>query len=157
LSHDDHARRCAHVRISKETAILNGPLSNVRILLTHSLDLGVPILAAENYLRARVDCRRNHRDAWHFAFDGVQVFNRQGVCACVTSAGADATDVLRSGTDKKQVGADASDLFLNRLLRSLANADHRDDCGNANDDAQHSQRRAHLVSYQRAKRYSNDH
>ena len=111
----------------------------------------------KNKLRARVDSRRHHRDARHFATNRFQVFNRQRVGAGVAGAAANAAHVLRACADEQQIRADAGNLRLHRSLRSLANADHGDHRGHADDDAEHGQRRAHLVANQRAKSNSNDH
>ncbi len=83
-------------------------------------------MIAGNQLRSRVNRRRNHRHAGHFALDRFEIFDGQRVGAAVAGAAAHAADVLRAGANEKQIGADAFDLRLDRSLRSLPDADHRD-------------------------------
>src|SRR5208282_1394156 len=57
---------------------------------------------------------------------------------------------------KNNVRADAGDNVLHVVVQSAADRRHADDHGNADHNAQHSQRRAQLVAADRVRRHAND-
>jgi hypothetical protein len=157
LPDDDDARGRAHIRLGEEVAALNRPLAYLGELLGDALNAGAPVMVACDELRARVDDGADEGDARHFAPDGFEVFDRERVGARVARAAADAADVLRACTDEEQVGAHALYLRLHGGLRALTDADHHDDGRDADDDAEHGQRRAGLVARQRAEGDADNH
>jgi hypothetical protein len=135
---------------------LNHPLAHFRIFLADTLNRSVPVHIAGDELSARVHGRGYHRNAGHFALDRFQVVNRQSVRARISGAAAHTADVLGACCYKQKVRANAVDLRLNRRLRTLADADHRNYGGHADNDAEHGERCAHLVALQSAEGHSND-
>ncbi len=114
-------------------------------------------MIAGDQLRPRVHRRSDHRNTRHFTFDRFEIVNGQRVGAGVAGATANAAYVLRPRANEQQVRADALDLRLNRRRRALADTHHRNHRRNADDDAEHGQSRAHLVTNKSAKRDTNDH
>src|SRR5262249_40885808 len=79
LAQYDDARGGSDVGFGEELAARHIPLLDLRTLFGYSLDLSVPILIAEDQLRARVDGRAGHGHARDFAPDGFDVFDRQPI------------------------------------------------------------------------------
>ena len=86
--------------------------------------------------------------AGHFLSHGQGVLDRQRAGAAKT--GADAAAVDAAGEDQDDVLAEGGDAGLDLGLGAVADADHGDDRADADDDAQHGQRRPQLVPAQRA-------
>ena len=87
-------------------------------------------------------------DAGDFPRHGQGVFDRQRAGAA--EAAVDAAAVDAAGKDLDDVLAEGGDAGLDLGLGAIADADHGDDRAHADDDAQHGQRRPHLVPAQRA-------
>ena len=120
------------------------------------MDRSVPVHVAGDQLAAGIDGRRYHGNAGHLALDCFQIIDGQSVRAGIAGAAADTADVLCARRYEQKVRADAVDLGLDRCLCALANADHSDHRRDTNNDAEHGERRAHLVALQCPKSYSND-
>ena len=93
--------------------------------------------------------------AGHSCLMASGVGRRQGRHA--TPARAHAGRSGGAGNHHQQVGAEAVDLLLHCGVGALADAHHGDDRGDADDDAEHGQRRAQLVAPQRAQRRAHGH
>ena len=72
-------------------------------------------------------------------------------------AGADAAQGERAGQDHDDVGTEALDLLAHRLAGAVADGDHNDERGNADEHPEHGERRAHLVAPDRLSRGGEDH
>ena len=79
----------------------------------------------------------HHGDAWDLALDRVEVVDSKSISAAVSRPAAHAAHVLGAGADKQKIRADAFNLSLNRRRCALANADHGNHRGHADDDAEH--------------------
>ena len=99
-------------------------------------------------LSASADLRADGNDAGNFPLDGVAVLDGQGSGAAPT--GPDAATAETSREHEDDVLAHAGDLGLDLGLGAVANANHGDDCADANDHAQHGEQGAQLVASQSA-------
>ena len=156
LAHDQHARGGAHIGISKERAGLNRPLAHFGIFLADALNRSVPVHIAGHELAAGVNRRGQHRNGGHFAFNGFKIIDSQSVGARIAGTAAHAANVLSARRYEEQIRANAVDLRLHRRLRTLADTHHCYHGRDTDNDAEHCERRAHLVALQSAKSNSND-
>ncbi len=85
-------------------------------------------------------------NARHVA-ERLRIFRHQGVRHALAHADAALREVARHDVD--HVGARSLDLLLDGRLSTLAERHHGDDRADADDHAEHSQHRAHLVAVQR--------
>jgi hypothetical protein len=108
-------------------------------------------------LRSGVNRWRYHSHAWHFALDCVKVLDGQSVGPTIARSAAYAAYVLSAGANEQKIGTDTFDLRLDRSLRALPYADHSDHRRDTDDDSQHRQDSAHLVTHQSTKRHADDH
>ena len=95
------------------------------------------------------------RDRGILAANRARIRHRQRGGAA--EAGADAARGQRAGQDHDDVGAEALDLLADRLAGAVAHGDHDDQRGDADEHAEHGERRAHLVAPDRLSRGGEDH
>ena len=108
--------------------------------------LRAPVQVARDDLGGRAGHRRHVGDRRALRADGRDVLlGDRGL------PGEDARPGLRrhAREDHEEVRAEGRDLRLDGGLGALAHADHRDDAGHADDDAERRQHRAHLVARDR--------
>ena len=131
------------------------PVGDRRVVCAHALDGRRPILVAVLHLALLADEVADLRDRGILAADRARIRNRQRGGAA--EAGADAARGQRAGQDHDDVGAEALDLLADRLAGAIAHGDHDDERGDADEDAEHGERRTHLVASDRLGRGGEDH
>ena len=141
-----------HVLRGEGCAVRERPLAEVEIIRRFAVDAGEPVLIARRDLRGRDDFLAHARDRRDLAADGFRVLDFQRARAA--PAGANAARGRAAGENQDDVLAEARDLRLHLRLRAIADADHRDDRADADDDAERGERGAQLVSPQSARRRS---
>ena len=145
----EHAgrRRALDVGLVEHPALDDGPGFHLQVFRRDAADRRVPVLVAVDELHARIDHWRGVRDERHLLADGAHV--GEGEALGRTRSGPHAAAVDAAGFDPDDVGADARDGLLDLRRRAVADGDGADHRADADDDAEHRQRRAHGVPPQR--------
>ena len=133
----------------------NLPIGDRRVVGGDALDVGHPVLAGIFGLAHLPDQVGDLSDRGGLAPDCLGVADRQGRGAARAAAGAKRRH--RSRLDDEQVGAETLDLLAHGLVGALTDGHHRDQRGDADEDPEHGQHRAHLVAHQRLHRRGQDH
>ena len=133
----------------------DAPVGDRRIVRADALDVRRPVLVAVLHLPLLADEVADLRDRRILAADRARVRDRERAGAA--EAGADAAGGRRARQDHDDIGAEALDLLAHRLVGALADGDHDDERGDADEHAEHGQRRAHLVAPDRLRRREQDH
>ena len=133
----------AHVVRREEVARRRLPVADGLVVGVDAVDRRAPVAGRSDDHRAAGDDRRDRGDVLRLAADLVDVLEaeireRRGALA-------DAARLRGSGRDHDHVRAEVVDLLADAGARAVADRHHHDDRGHADDDAQHGQRRAHLV------------
>ena len=129
-------------------AVRQRPLPQVEIIGGLAVDARKPVLIPGRDLRVRNDFLAHQRHRRDLAADRFRVLDLQRARAA--PAGADAARGGAAGENQNDVLAQPGDLRFDLGLRAVADADHRDDRADADDDAERGKRRTHLVPAQRA-------
>ena len=119
------------------------------------MDVGRPILAGVFGLTRLPDQVGDFASCLVLAPDCQSVGNGEGRGTARPPAGAHARHRPRNNDD--QVCAEARELLLHGIVRSLPDGNHYDQRRYADKDAEHGQRRTHLVARKRLYRRSQDH
>jgi hypothetical protein len=119
------------------------------------LDGGVPVLIGVLDL-ARLPIQiADFSDGWIVALDRHRVADPQRRCAA--RPGARAARCRRTGHDHQEIRSEARDLPGDGHVGALPDRDHRDERRDADEDAQHGERRAELVAADRLDCRAQDH
>src|SRR3977135_3267888 len=143
--HADH-RGILSVRLGQGAPRRELPVQDVEEGGRDALDRGAPVVAAVLRLRdlpIEIADPRHGRD---LALDGFGVGHRQRGGAAVAGAHA----VLRAGArpDDEKAGGEAGHPLSHRVVGGVAERDHRDQGGHADEDAEHRQHGAQLVAHE---------
>jgi len=134
--------RSADHALVEESAVLDIPLADEGIALSGSLDHRVPIVVSINELGPG-------RDAGGDGLDRGQLPDGLGVLGCqaveLAGLGPGAAHHPPVAGDEHQVRPHGRELRFNGRPGPGSDADHGDDRGHADDDAQASEKRPHLV------------
>ena len=155
LAEHRHEGGAALVVAADRAAGGNLPIGDRRVVGGNALDGGRPVLVGVFGLARLPDQVGDLPDGLVLAPDRLGIGDGQGRGAARPAAGAHARH--RSRDDDNQVGAEACELLLHRVVGALPDGHHRDQRGDADEDAEHGQRRAHLVARQRLRRRGQDH
>ena len=131
------------------------PVGDRRIIGADALNRCGPVLIAVLNLALLANEIADLRNGGIFAADRLRVIDRQRTGAAKAGANAAGGDGARQ--DHDDIGAEALDLLSHRLVGAVADRDHHDERGDADENAQHGQRRAHLVASDRLRRGGEDH
>ncbi len=153
---DQHDERgLALVVPGQSAARRDPPIGDRRIIGADALDRRRPVLVGIVRLPLLADEIADLRDRRVLAPDRLRVVDRERGGAAEAAAHAPGDD--RARQDHDQIGAEAFDLLAHRLVGALADGDHGDQRGDADEDAEHGQRRAHHVAADRLRRGGEDH
>ena len=150
---DDRDRRVhSEVRAREEVAALQIPVAHDRVVLGHSVDVGVPVLAGGGHLPAagallsldRGDARAE------LGLERAHVVEREVLR--LRARALQTTLALVRRRDGDEVRAQREDGVLHLLRRAVADGDHRDHRRDADDHAEHRERRTQLVHHERLQR-----
>ena len=141
-----------HVAFVEKAALGDLPVANLLELRRDSLRQSAPIQISRHHLFLTPEDRRRkrHRPQLTRHRLGIAVEKRVDVA----EAGSDAALHVAAGQYDQDVGAKRGDLRANGRLGAFADGDHGDDRADADDDTEHRQESAQLVSRQRAQRNS---
>ena len=134
---------------------LNGPIGDGRIIDGHRLNIGGPVLAAELHLAHLPHQIGDQSDGRRLAADRLRVGDGQRRGAA--KAGPRAAGQHGARKNNSEIGAETLDLLAHRRVRAIAHRHHRDQRGDADEHAEHGQRRAQLVASDRLYRGGDDH
>ena len=140
---DGDALALVVVRLRDEGADRQRERADRHILGRHAHDNGIPVLIAVDNLIGALHDGRNVVDVLDLLFDrdGVVVLQR----LARSCRAANAARVRRAGRDDEHVAAEARHRVLDVALDAHADGDHRNDGGDADDDAEHGEDGAQFV------------
>ena len=124
-------------------------MPHIEIIRRFAENAGEPILIAGRDLCGRDNFFADGGDAGHFAPDRFGIFDFQRARAA--PARANAARGRAAGKNQDHIFAETRDLRFDLRLRAVADADHRDDRADADDDAERGQHGTQFVSAQGAK------
>ena len=130
------------------------PVADLEELRRRPVDDGQPVAVLADDLPGGVDPRRDELHVGDVGLDGAQIVPGQG--GKRAGAGLGAAGRLGPRRDDEDVGAHRSERLLDAGPRPFADRHHGDDGGDADDDAQRGEERAHLVAQERAPRDAHD-
>jgi len=136
----------AHLAWVKTASGGEFPGPDLEVAVVDAIDRGQPALIAGDGRERPRGTRRDFRDTAQFARDGFGVGE-----AKLRGFGALHADAL-TGPHDEEVRAQARDIGRHARCRALADGDHGDDRGDADDDAEHGQGRAQQIAPDRAHR-----
>ena len=140
---DGDALALVVVRLRDEGADGQRERTDRHVLGRHAHDNGIPVLIAVDNLIGALHDGRNVVDVLDLLFDrdGVVVLQR----LARSCRAANAARVRRAGRDDEHVAAEARHRVLDVALDAHADGDHRNDGGDADDDAEHGEDGAQFV------------
>ena len=139
----------SHIIVGEGAAPLHRPVTDFQIVGRRSGDAGAPVTITAHYLRDLPIHVADQRDRPSLLLDRVGIRDREGRIAA--RPGTHAVGGGRTGQDDEEVGSEALDLRLDRLARTVAHRNHRDDRCNPNEDSQHGEQGAQLIALERAR------
>lgn len=134
----------ADVLFGEDGAVGDGPAADVGIIGRGAEDLGVPVEAVAEDLAAVADLGGDAEDVGDFGGDGGGVFGSERGRAAPTAASAAGGEV--AGENAHDVLAEGGDLGFDLGFGAVADADHRDDRADADDDTERGEDGAQLVA-----------
>ena len=144
---DSHARALRHVVLADERAVADSQRADLHEFRRHARDGRIPVLVAVDDLVRGADCRGHVADILDLRRNGLGVIVLERLHRAGRTARAAAVRGARH--DRDGVGAEALEVRGDARAHAHANGDERDDGGDADDDAEHRQERAHLVRKER--------
>ena len=132
----DHANlgRAAHVGLAKHVAHGDGPDADLKVVHVLALDARVPVKAVGQDLRAVLHLGADVGDAGDFVADRERILDGQRAGGAEAAAHAAGGEI--AGKHADDVLAQAGDGRFHLRLGAVADADHGDDRGDADDDAE---------------------
>ena len=151
LSDDAHLGRDLYVGFGEHLALLDGELAYLQVFRAHAADARGVVVVAGDELSAAADVGADGGQevglvAQRFIVGQLERLHLAGVHAYAAPA-------LAAGVYHDDVRAHLRNLGLDALLRALADGQHGDDRGHADDDAQHREEGAQFVVGQGAQGY----
>ena len=135
--------------IREHGAGCDGPVADIGVVGTDAVDVGAPVQTIGEDLFSRAHLGAEAVDIFDIGEDGVGVFRREGSRAAVAAPRAAAGEAARHDGD--QILAHRGDLGFDLGFGPVADADHRNDGGDADDHAQRGEHRAHGIAAEGAK------
>ena len=133
-------------------AFFDADVANGQIFGRHAVDLGPPVIASVDHLLVVILDRRRVLHGGAFGLNRLGIPFRERLRVAV--AALDSAGVLAARLNHDDVAADGGDLLMDAVGGAAAHRYHGDHGADADDDAEHGQRRAQLVHAQRAERDS---
>src|SRR5712691_2142855 len=130
------------------TAVHDGPVARLGVVDGDALDDSGPVEVPVHDLRRAADRGRGDLDGRDLAGDRGRVVLRDRELAAGAEPDPARGDAAREHDE--EIRAEALNLLGHARLGAGADADHRDDGGDADDDAEHRERAPKLVDAQRA-------
>jgi hypothetical protein len=155
LADERDLRRAVDIRLRDEAAVGQLPLANLLELRRDALNRRRPVLLAADHLLHLAQDRRSAGDDRDLAHDRLGIHVGEALPAA--QARARTADGHGARQDNEQVRAETRNLLLDQRLGAFADRHHRDDGADADDDAQHGEKRAQLVAPERAERDAKSH
>ncbi len=155
LAENRHERGAVLVFDADGAAGSNLPIGDRRIVGGDPLHHGRPVLAGVFDLAALADQIGDLSDGLVLVLNRPGIADGQGRGAAGAAPSAQARH--RAGNDDEQVGAEAFKLLAHGVVGALPDRHHRNQRGDADEDAEHGQRRPHLVARQRLHGGGQDH
>ena len=150
LPEDDDLRAGIDVRLREEVARRRRPGPDLEVLGRRSRHRRRPVeLVADDRL-VRAELRSGCLHRWDLAPDGREIVPRERRHAA--EAAERAARRRRAGHHDEEVRPHRGERLLDLRLRAGADRHHRDDGGDADDDAERREERAHLVPQHRPER-----
>ena len=118
-------------------------MPDVEVFRRFTENTRIPVLISRRDLRIRGNFFAYRDDAGDFAADRLGVFDFQSAGA--PEPGANAARGDAAGKNLENVLTEARDLRLDLRFRSVADADHRDDGADADDDAKRGENGAEFI------------
>ena len=143
------------VLLCDAAAGLDGPIGDGRIIDRDRLNIGGPVLIAHLHLAHLPHQIGDQRDGRRLAADRLRVGDGQRRRAA--KARPRAAGQHRARKHHREIGAETLDLLAHRRVRAIADRHHGDQRGDADEHAEHGQRRAQLVASDRLYRGRDDH
>ena len=120
---------------------------HARVIRQRADHLDVEVPRAETHLLTPTLLRHDGRNVACIARERLGVVDRERLLVA-----RDAPHPAHAGRHRQHVGAERRKLLVDRLLRAAAEGEHRDDRGDADDDAEHRERGAKRVAAHRVER-----
>ena len=131
------------ITVVQNTSVINLQARNSKVTWRCTLNTAGPVLIACNHLIASVDTGRNVGNAVNLLPYSLHIIIRQfnAFTCCQTCTGRGTA----AGGNNQQITAQLGDIVLNILLQTKAQADHRNNGTNADNNTQKSQEGAQLI------------
>gem|GEM_PF-5264769 len=137
-----------NIGVREHVALGKRPQADAEVVGALAQDLGGPIEPVGEHLGAGANFRTECGRRGYLPLDGLGVIDREGAGAERAAAGAALVEV--AGKNQQNVLPKRGDLGFDHRFRPVANAHHRDDRADADDDAERREDGAHGVAAQRA-------
>ena len=143
LTDNCHSAAAYEVTIIQNTSVLNLQAGNGKVAGRCTFNTAGPVLIACNHLIASVDTSRNVGNAVNLLSDSLHIIIRQlNAFTCCQSCTGRGT---AAGSDNQQITAQLGDIALNILLQAKAQADHRNNGTNTDDNTKKRQEGAQFI------------